>query len=178
MALLEILLDTHPILRKQSKAVKKFDAELKQLAGDMAETMKAAPGIGLAAPQVGVSRRLIVICDAEKEHAVYAVANPKIVKRDGERISAEGCLSVPKLIGDVKRALKISVRGKDLDGKPFFQEAEGLLARVYQHEIDHLNGILILDRAEPGSIRPAEEEEQDETEAGSAEIKKMQESIL
>lgn len=162
MALLEILKDEHPVLHKQAKAVKKFDDELRQLAEDMMETMKAAPGIGLAAPQVGVSRRLIVVCDAEDENAVYAVANPKIMRREGELVSAEGCLSVPHLIGDVKRAVKIHVKGQDVYGKPFSQDAEGLLARVYQHELDHLNGILILDRAEPGTVRPAEEEKEEE----------------
>lgn len=169
MALLEILKDEEPILRKQAKAVKKFDGALSQLAEDMIETMKAAPGIGLAAPQVGVLRRLIVVCDVENENVVYAVVNPKITRREGELTSAEGCLSVPHLIGDVKRALKISLKGQDVHGKPFFHDAEGLLARAYQHELDHLNGILILDRAVPGSLRPAEEEEKKSSESGQAE---------
>ena len=165
MALLEILTDGHPTLRKQAKAVRKFDDALRRLAEDMIETMQAAPGVGLAAPQVGVSRRLIVVCDAENESAVYAVVNPKITRREGELTSAEGCLSVPHLIGDVKRALKISLKGQDVHGKPFFHDAEGLIARVYQHELDHLNGILILDRAVPGSIRPAEEESSESEQA-------------
>lgn len=162
MAILEILTDDHPTLRKQAKAIRKFDAELRRLAEDMIETMQAAPGIGLAAPQVGVSRRLIVACDVENENTVYAVVNPKIVRRDGEQTSTEGCLSVPKLVGDVTRAMKVSIKGYDLDGTPFSCEAEGLFARVFQHEVDHLNGILIVQRAISGTLRPPDEDKNDE----------------
>jgi len=172
MALLEILTDGHPMLRRQAKAVRKFDAELKKLAEDMLETMKAAPGIGLAAPQVGVSRRLIVACDVEHENAEIVVVNPKIVRREGEQTGPEGCLSVPHLIGDVKRAQKVVVKGQTLSGGPFHQEAEGLLARVYQHEIDHLNGILIVERAIAGTLRSPDEDKEEEEDKKQVKMSK------
>jgi peptide deformylase len=140
------LLDIHvlgsPILRQETKPVDRMTDELRRLADDMFETMHAAKGIGLAAPQIGRLERLAVI-DIENDPIV--IVNPEIILTEGAAKGEEGCLSIPEVFGDVERATKITVRALDRDGKPFELEATDLLARCLQHEIDHLHGKLFLD---------------------------------
>lgn len=148
MAVLEIRKYPDEVLKKKSLPVGKIDRDLRRLIDDMVETMYAAPGIGLAAPQVGVSKRLIVvdISSNEEKHPLIVLINPEIVKAEGFIESEEGCLSVPGYNAVVKRAEKVSVKGLDSSGKPFEVEGTGLLARALQHEIDHLDGLLFVDR--------------------------------
>ncbi len=135
-----------PVLETKADPVTEFDGELRQLAADMFETMYANKGVGLAAPQVGVSRRLAVIDPSagEDEAAKIVLVNPEILVKEGTQIGEEGCLSIPGFREDVKRAWRVRVRAQDLDGKFFETEGEELLARAIQHEIDHLDGILFL----------------------------------
>jgi peptide deformylase len=138
-----------PVLRKQAAPVTAFDEDLARLAADMAETMYHAPGIGLAAPQVGVSRRLIVvdISHADVEDRLYVMANPEVVETASETERCdEGCLSIPEFTESVVRPVWAVIRGQDLQGQFYEVKAEGLLARCFLHEIDHLNGILFVDR--------------------------------
>lgn len=148
MATLPIITLPNPLLRKRSQEVERIDAELGKLADDMLETMYAAPGVGLAAVQVGVPRRLIVI-DAAKEDdppAPLVLVNPEIVTLGPNlRLHEEGCLSIPDERVEIERPGTLAVRYLDRDGKPQELQAEGLLATVIQHEIDHLNGKLIID---------------------------------
>lgn len=155
MALLEILTFPDPRLAETATKVENVDDALRKLIDDMFETMYAAEGVGLAAPQVGVLKRLIVLdCgEREKEEArplkpvqPLAIINPEIVSKDGEIVWEEGCLSVPGYTDEVNRAAKVVVEGLDRDGKPVRIEAEGLLAVCLQHEIDHLEGTIFLDR--------------------------------
>jgi peptide deformylase len=148
MALLRILHYPDPILKRVAAPVQVFDPALKTLAADMAETMYAAPGVGLAAPQVGISQRLVVIDCAPKgtPPQLLQVVNPEIVGREGETFEEEGCLSIPSYFARVPRSAQVRVRFLDLDGKPQELTAEGLLAIAFQHEIDHLDGILFVDR--------------------------------
>lgn len=135
-----------PVLETPAEPVTEFNGELRQLAEDMFETMYANKGIGLAAPQVGVSKRLAVI-DAsagEDPSAKLILVNPVILVKEGVQIGEEGCLSIPGFREDVKRAYRVRVRAQDLEGSFFETEGEELLARVIQHEIDHLDGILFL----------------------------------
>ncbi len=135
-----------PVLETKAEPVTAFDVELRQLAADMFETMYANKGIGLAAPQVGVSKRLTVIDPSagEDEAAKLILVNPEILVKEGTQIGEEGCLSIPGFREDVKRAWRVRVRAQDLDGNWFETEGEELLARAIQHEIDHLDGILFL----------------------------------
>lgn len=135
-----------PVLETKADPVTEFDGELRQLAADMFETMYANKGIGLAAPQVGVSRRLAVIDPSagEDEGAKLVLVNPEIPVKEGTQIGEEGCLSIPGFREDVRRAWRVRVRAQDLDGNFFETEGEELLARAIQHEIDHLDGILFL----------------------------------
>jgi peptide deformylase len=151
--------EAEKILRKPSKTVKKIDENIKSLGLKMLEIMREAKGIGLAAPQLGILKRVIVVEKIE-EKGPYILINPRITKREGEEISTEGCLCFPEMIADIKRAFRVKVKGIDENGKKVEIEAEGLLARVFQHEIDHLNGILIIDRAEPQTFRKREEEKE------------------
>jgi len=139
------------VLRRKAEPVEAFDEELHRLVEDMLETMYAAPGIGLAAPQVGVARRVIVIDTSSRSdpEQVVVLVNPEIVEREGEVESEEGCLSVPDYSGKVKRARRVAVRGHDRHGRPALVEGEELLARALQHEIDHLDGTLFIDRLSP-----------------------------
>ena len=148
MTLLNILKQGNPVLKKKSKAVTKLTPKHTKLIKDMFETMKEAPGIGLAAPQVGALERIIVIL---LEGVPYCVVNPKISKKAGRQVCKEACLSVPGLEGPVERHKNITVKGLDRTGKPFQIDAEGLLAVVFQHEIDHLDGILFVDRVKDPS---------------------------
>lgn len=137
-----------PILRRKAKAIKNpADPLLRQLAEDMVETMHRAPGVGLAAPQVGESKRLLVADCGEEFGGLHVLVNPKITHQEGTQIGVEGCLSFPNLYGDVERAEMVMVKAQDLNGHWFKLEAHGLLSRCFQHEIDHLDGILFVDKA-------------------------------
>lgn len=151
MALLQIRHYPDPILSVKGEPVTTFDEELRQLAEDMAETMYAAPGIGLAAPQVGISRRLVVIDCAAKDQApqLMVMVNPEIIAAEGDCCEEEGCLSVPDFYAVVARKSRVQVRYQDLDGAEQQVDADGLLAIACQHEIDHLNGILFIDHLSP-----------------------------
>jgi peptide deformylase len=135
-------------LREPGKEVEKFDAELHSLIEDMAETMYAAPGVGLAAPQLGVSKRLFIVdvaTDDEEPSDLRIFFNPEIIATEGETVFNEGCLSFPGVREDIERAERITVKAFDKDGNPFELDAEGLLAIAIQHETDHLNGELMID---------------------------------
>jgi len=151
MALRQILHYPEPVLKQVAKPVTRFDDELATLAGDMAETMYAAPGIGLAAPQVVVSQRLIILdCSPKDEERNLVMAvNPEVILREGSCCEEEGCLSVPQYYAKVERAAQIQVRFQDLQGQTHEIEAEGLWAVCFQHEIDHLDGILFVDHLSP-----------------------------
>lgn len=130
-------------LKKTSREVTEYNARLQILLNDMLETLKEANGVGLAAPQVGVLRRAVIVADVSGEEPIYyELINPEIVEREGEQIGPEGCLSLPNIWGIVTRPEKVKVKAFDRSGKPYELEAEGLLARACCHEIDHLNGIL------------------------------------
>ncbi|WP_029896291.1 peptide deformylase [Desulfohalovibrio reitneri] len=145
---LEILSYPDPVLAKKAEVIEEITPELRQLAEDMLETMYQSEGIGLAAPQVGESIRLIVVDVTGPSHRAepMAVVNPEIVCSDGEVVSEEGCLSVANYRCEVTRAASCTVRGYDLEGNPIEIEAEGLKAICLQHEIDHLDGVLFIDR--------------------------------
>ena len=147
MALLEILQAPHPVLKAKAAPVAQVDDRLRQLAADMFETMYKAPGIGLAAPQIGIAERLVVLDVAEGEdRRPMVLVNPEILWKSGQRGTAEeGCLSLPGQFADVTRPLAVKVRYLDEQGEERELEAEGLLARCVQHEIDHLDGVLFVD---------------------------------
>jgi len=151
MAIRRILHYPESVLKQVCAPVAELDDELRTLAADMAETMYAAPGVGLAAPQIGISRRLVVLdCASKEEPAQLIVAvNPEIVDREGEAFEEEGCLSVPGYYARVARNARVTVRFRDLDGAERQMEAEGLWAIAFQHEIDHLDGILFVDHLSP-----------------------------
>jgi len=140
MALLSILIYPDPRLHKKAAPVARVDAEIRQLAADMAETMYAAPGVGLAASQVDVHQQLIVIDVSEDKSQLQVFINPEILAREGECEGEEGCLSLPGIYDEVIRSAWIKVRALGLDGQPFELEADGLLAVCIQHEMDHLQG--------------------------------------
>jgi peptide deformylase len=152
MAIREIVTLGHPTLRLKARKVTKFGPELKQLVDDMVETMRAAPGVGLAAPQVNVLERVIVIeLPADEDEGLpaelYAIVNPEIVKASREKEEGEeGCLSIPGYIGEIDRHVEVLVRGFDVSGKPVRVKAYDYLARIFQHEIDHLEGVMFIDR--------------------------------
>jgi peptide deformylase len=135
------------ILQKVCEPVTVFDRELETLAKNMAETMYAAPGVGLAAPQVGARKQLIVVdvTLGEKAGHLITLVNPQIVSAEGDQYEEEGCLSIPDFTGRVHRPYRVVVSGKDLQGKQKVVESEGLLSRVFSHEIDHLKGVLFID---------------------------------
>lgn len=147
MAIRIIVQDPDPVLREHAVVVTKFNANLHKLLKDMAETMYDAEGVGLAAPQVGISKRVIVV-DVGDENGLIEMVNPEITEASGEQFGPEGCLSIAKLNGDVRRSQRIKVKGMDRNGVPFELEATDFLARAFQHEIDHLNGVLFTDIAE------------------------------
>lgn len=153
VALHEIVLFGDPILRESADEVTRFDDELQTLVRDMFETMYHAEGIGLAAPQIGVSKRVIVVdlrVQEDEEPRSVAVANPVVAWQSEEADKqSEGCLSIPGLEEVVKRPLSVRVEGRDPEGKEIVVEADGLFARALQHEIDHVNGILFVDRVSP-----------------------------
>jgi peptide deformylase len=164
MTIRKIVTLPDPILRRKARTVTRFDAELQILIEDMIETLREAPGVGLAAPQVAVPERLIVVEypeDDEEEDSpkkLYIVINPEIKEISEEmEMGIEGCLSIPNLHGEVERALEVTVKGQNRRGKPVKIKAAGWLARIFQHEIDHLNGVVFTDRATK-VWRPAPEE--------------------
>jgi peptide deformylase len=145
MAIRVIRKNGDPVLRELAREVNEITPQIKQLLDDMAETMYDAEGVGLAAPQVGIGKRLLVI-DALDEHGLLKLINPVIVSRSGRETAVEGCLSFPGVAGEVERSEDVTVRALDTDGKTVEFCATGLLARAFQHEIDHLDGILFVDR--------------------------------
>lgn len=144
MAILEIKEYGDPILREKALLVEEITPDILNLIKDMAETMYADSGVGLAAPQVGVSKRIITI--DEDEEKLLVLLNPEIIKSEGEAVEEEGCLSVPGVYSEVKRSLKVAVKALNENGDPIEITKEGLTARALQHEIDHLNGILFIDK--------------------------------
>jgi peptide deformylase len=154
MAIRPIRTHPDPVLRVKTARVEKIDNTLDQLIQDMVETMHAAPGVGLAANQVGVSLQMAVIDlssreNDEQRHPLIVIINPEILSSEGAVVEEEGCLSIPDYSEKVKRAAKVTVRAQDRTGKYFEVTAEGLLAKALQHEIDHLNGVLFIDRLSP-----------------------------
>lgn len=138
----DIVLLGEEVLRRKCKPVATVDAVTRRLIDDMVATMEAANGVGLAAPQVGVAKRILVAAD---EDEIHALINPKIISRSGRETGTEGCLSIPGLFGAVPRARRVVVTGLDRSGRQVRIEAEGWLARIFQHELDHLNGVLFID---------------------------------
>ena len=145
MSLRTILEFPDPRLRARAERVTRFDAELGRLIDDMFETMYAAPGIGLAATQVDVQLRLLVIDLSEEKNAPQVFINPEILSREGTAVTEEGCLSVPGIFDDVQRAAKVRVRAQDRNGEVFERDYEGTLAVCIQHEMDHIDGKLFVD---------------------------------
>ena len=172
MALRTIVTLPDPVLRRKARPITKFDGNLQTLIDDMVETMREAPGVGLAAPQVGISDRLIVVEYGEEQEdengevieqpkKLYVMINPEIVKVSEEKeMGVEGCLSIPGLVGEVERYSAIQVKGLNRRGQPTKVKAEGWLARIFQHEIDHLDGVVYPDRATK-VWKPSVDEEED-----------------
>ncbi|MCB2210121.1 peptide deformylase [bacterium] len=154
MTLRKIVTFPDEVLRKKAEPVTVFDDKLQVLVDDMIETMRDAPGVGLAAPQIGLSKRIVVIefgseFDESIPKQVFVLVNPEIVNRSDETVRGiEGCLSVPDVVGSVDRSTVVTVSAQDLTGKKTKYRAEGWLARIFQHEIDHINGVLYTDHAE------------------------------
>ncbi len=144
MAKLKIVLAGNPVLREVAKPVDRIDKKLQRLLKDMAETMYAADGVGLAAPQVGVSKRIVVI---DVGDGLYELINPVIIKKEGSVLGSEGCLSVPDYEGEVERAEYVECEFTDKTGQRMILSASGLLAICIQHELDHLDGLLFIDKA-------------------------------
>lgn len=144
MAVLEVLKAGHPVLKQVAQPVEYVNKKMRAFIEDMAETMYKTDGVGLAAPQVGVSKRIIVVDDG---NGLQALINPQIIKAEGSQWGPEGCLSVPGYFGDVERYEKVTVTAIDPNNKKLRIEAEGFLARIFQHEIDHLEGHLFIEKA-------------------------------
>jgi len=154
MAIREIVTLPDPVLRRKAKPVTRFDGSLQALIDDMIETMRQAPGVGLAAPQLGVPERVIVVEYAENEEdenapkKLYVVVNPEVKEMSAEtEVGVEACLSIPGLQGEVERSLEVRLKGLTRRGQPVRIRAKGWMARIFQHEIDHLNGVVFTDRA-------------------------------
>lgn len=143
MAILNIKCNPDPVLRKKAKRVTSMDSSIQKLIDDMIDTMQSASGVGLAAPQVGISLRLAVIQVPDEE--VIVLVNPVVLKKEGERLVLEGCLSIPGYQAEIKRSESVKVKAKDRHGKEIRLKGEELLGQALEHEIDHLNGILYID---------------------------------
>ncbi|WP_046226805.1 peptide deformylase [Paenibacillus dauci] len=157
MAIRIIVKEPDEVLHKKAKEVTKITPNVQKLLTDMADTMYDADGVGLAAPQVGILKRAIVV-DVGDEHGLIELINPEIVASSGEQLGSEGCLSIPALNGEVRRAMEVTVKGLDRNGKEITITGSELLARALQHEIDHLNGVLFTDIAERVYDRRLDEE--------------------
>ena len=166
MAVLEILQIGNPVLRRRGTKITRFDDGLARLAEDMIETMHEANGVGLAAPQVGVSTRLIVVempDDEDYPHPGerWVICNPEVVKESREtEVGQEGCLSVRGYVGMVERPTAVTIKGQDITGRKMRVKADDFMARAFLHEIDHLNGVLYVDRAEQDTVMTAEQYEE------------------
>jgi len=170
VTVLDIITLPEPVLRKKARKVSQYNSELQALIDDMVETMRAAPGVGLAAPQVNVSLRVIVVEFGDEEDEVfppklYIIVNPELSKFSQEVVSGtEGCLSIPGFVGEVERSKTVVVKGYNRQGQPLKIKTKGWLARIFQHEVDHLDGILYIDRTdkimaieeEPNQVSPAD----------------------
>ena len=174
MALRTIVTLPEPVLYRKARPVKKFDPTLQTLIDDMIDTMRDAPGVGLAAPQVGISERLIVVeyadqpeeAEGEEQKEVkpklYVMINPEILKTSEETVmGVEGCLSIPGLVGEVERFSEIQIKGLNRRGQPMKAKAKGWLARIFQHEVDHINGVVFTQRATKVWKPETQEEEED-----------------
>lgn len=160
MALRIIVIEPDEVLHQVAKEVKKITPNVQKLLTDMADTMYEAEGVGLAAPQIGILKRVIVV-DVGDDNGLIELINPEIVSQDGEQFGPEGCLSIPGYRGDVRRAQTVTVKGLDRNGNEVTYTGSDLLARAFQHEIDHLNGVLYTDIAEHVYEIPPEEEEKE-----------------
>lgn len=146
MAIRIIVKNPDPVLREKAKPVPKITPNIHKLLDDMADTMYEAQGVGLAAPQIGILKRVIVV-DVGDDNGLIEMINPEIVSKEGEQLGQEGCLSIPGLRGDVNRAMTVTVKGLDRNGNEIVITGSELLARAFQHEVDHLNGVLFTDLA-------------------------------
>ena len=145
MAVYKVVLMGDPVLREKAKPVKAINDSILRLLDNLRDNLHEYEGVGLAAPQIGVSKRVIVVDNGEE---YYELINPEIIREEGLDTAIEGCLSIPQLTGKVKRAARVTVKGLNREGEELSIEADGLLARAFQHEIDHLDGVLFVDRAE------------------------------
>lgn len=171
----EIVVVEDARLRTKCPRVPKIDDSVRQLIDDMVDTMREAPGIGLAAPQVGVLLRVIV-CEVGEN--LHVLVNPEVVRAEGEQVADEGCLSIPGYLGEVKRAMKVVVKGKNRSGKEVRIKAEGLLARCFQHEIDHVDGVLFTDRlTDPRTFRKVDPQESEDLAEGGEEPAAAEEPV-
>lgn len=173
MAVRKIVMLGDPVLRQKAKKVSRFDQSIQQLIDDMIDTMRDAPGAGLAAPQVGVPLRVAVV-DRDEPDEVTVICNPEIIEMEGEYEPEEGCLSIPGYVANVKRAIKVVVKAKNRRGKEIKIKADGAYAHALQHEIDHLDGILYIDRLPSLDLLrkappPTEEEEEEQESETTAE---------
>jgi peptide deformylase len=175
MAIMNILIDGDPRLRQKATKIRQADDELRRIAGSMWETMEDAEGVGLAGPQVGVMRRIITVhvpAGTEQEDDPeyrYILLNPEVVRGYGDVAALEGCLSIPGYAGEVVRRESVTVKAMGIDDKPMRIKAHGYLARVLQHEIDHLDGIMYTDRMAPDAkLYRVDDEELDEETAALA----------
>ena len=159
MALRNIRVEDDPILRKTSRKVEKFDQRLEMLIDDMFDTMYDAGGVGLAAVQVGVLKQVIVI-DTGEEGERLVLINPEIIAEEGEQLTPEGCLSIPGKVGTVKRPQKVTIRALDREGNVYEKTGEDLLAKAFCHEIDHLSGVLYIDKTISAPVEVTEEDEE------------------
>jgi peptide deformylase len=163
----QILTFEHPVLREKAKKVARIDASIQRLLDDLAETMLDAPGAGLAANQIGVALRVCVVKGDDKQ--IWGLVNPEIVKQEGSQVGPEGCLSYPGWVGEVERAETVVVKGRNRRGKEIRVKTSGFTARAFQHEIDHLDGILFTDRLTSlDTLRRVEELTEDEQGAVAA----------
>lgn len=160
MSILEIVKTPADVLRKKAKPVTKINASIRKLLDEMAQTMYDAPGVGLAGPQVGLSKRVIVIDPHDESTGLLQLVNPEIVHAEGWEEGTEGCLSIPGYVGEVSRYTFIKVVALDRNGRKVYIDAEGYLARIFQHEIDHLDGILYTDKCR--NLREVKPDEPDE----------------
>ncbi|MEA3344670.1 MAG: peptide deformylase [Chloroflexota bacterium] len=167
MAVRPLVQANDPVLRKRAQRVTSFGPALRSLVTDMIDTMHAHNAVGLAAPQIGISQQILVIQlpeDKEENDKLHVMCNPKIARQRGREEGVEACLSLPGFAGEVPRATMVTVKGQDLEGEPLRVKAQGFLARVFQHEIDHLYGKLYIDRVEDAEkiwrVQPSEEGEQ------------------